>query len=84
MGKVDDALARLAEIADELNLDDDDDRENFISSSMARMGFTQTSAWAEPDDGKNGNSGGDFFSKNSGKPRETRRVPKQGLTRYGS
>jgi hypothetical protein len=83
MGKVDDALARLGEMADELNLDDDDDRNNFIESAMKRLGFTQTAAWAEPDDGKSNSGGGDFFKRANG-PREQRRVPRRaaGFTQY--
>jgi hypothetical protein len=85
MGAVDDALARLGEMAEELKLADDE-KEGFIEASMKRLGFTQTSAWAEPDDGNSGGGGGDFFSRKNA-PRERRPARPAGgggLTRYGS
>ncbi len=85
MGAVDDALARLGEMAEELKLDDDE-KEGFIEASMKRLGFSQTSAWAEPDDGNSNSGGGDFFKRGS-QPRERRSARPaggQGFTRYGS
>lgn len=85
MGAVDETLAWLGEVADKLGLEDDE-RDSFVNSGMARQGFKQTSSWTEPDDDKNGKSGGDFFS---GKRRESRGVPSNrrqsgGFTQYGS
>lgn len=87
---VDDALERLHEMADELGLEDDE-RESFIESGMARKGFQQRSTWAEPEGDENGGQRGDFFSASRGR-RETRRVPgdrgkpqgKGGFTRYSA
>lgn len=90
---VDDALDRLHEMADELGLEDDE-RESFIESGMARKGYQQRSTWAEPDEDQGGGQRGDFFATKRGNQREVRRVPGQGnrggqqrgggLTRYSA
>lgn len=61
MGMVEDALAYLSEVAENLGLEDDE-RESFINSGMARKGFKQVSSWAEPDVDDGDKGGGDFFS----------------------
>lgn len=84
-GSVDDALDRLHEMADELGLEDDE-REQFIESSMTRKGYQQRSTWAEPEGDDGGKSGGDYFTRRPQRGRETRRVPtdkgRGGFTRY--
>lgn len=52
MGLVDDALEYMNRLADEFGFDKDDPksgRDDFINEGMARKGFKQVTAWAEPD-----------------------------------
>ena len=86
MGAVDDMLEYLSGVADNLGLEDDE-RDSFINSSMARKGFKQTASWTEPDEGNKG--GGDFFSggrresRNPNRPRGNRNSG-GGFTQYQS
>jgi hypothetical protein len=57
----------LEELADRLGLEDDD-RNGFVNDGMKRMGYKPRVDWDEPDqdDGKGGDSGGDFFTRRRG------------------
>jgi hypothetical protein len=62
----------LQSLAERLKLEGDD-RENFVSSSMKRLGYKPATQWQEPEpEGNDNNDSGDFFSRKQ--KREQRRV----------
>lgn len=56
-----DRLQQLEDLADEMQLDDRD-RDNFINSSMKRLGYKPRMDWDDPEPEDGGRGGGDFFS----------------------
>lgn len=54
----------LDDVAERLGLDDDE-RNDFVNSGMKRLGYKPRMDWddPDPDEGKDGKGGGDFFSR---------------------
>jgi len=71
--------ATLSELAERLGVDDEE-RDQFVSSSMKRLGYKPRTDWDDPDPDENkGNGGGDFFSrKREQNQRQQREVPGRG------
>jgi len=73
-----DDLDLLHELAERLGLDESES-ENFITSSMRRLGHKPRIDWDDAEEGGEGGGSGDFF----GKQRERRQVQKGKPRREG-
>lgn len=72
MPPAEDDFKRFHDLADELGLTDDDDKDkaktSFIESAMKRKGYKPVTSWGEPDPpaDKKDKGTGDFFSRGGG------------------
>lgn len=83
MGKAQEDYDDLSKVAEKLELDDDE-KDNFISSGMKRLGHKVRQVWEDSDDDGKSESG-DFFSskRREQRPSSGSRSGKQRWSQYG-